>query len=75
MTVFEENFFLHGVENNETGVDIPQNIGKNAGGVAESFIRRGWRAVFALQQSFEKSFYQEKSTMGQKETDCEFPPW
>ncbi|MBU4033216.1 MAG: hypothetical protein KKG34_00330 [Proteobacteria bacterium] len=72
MGVFEKNLFLHGIENDEAGVDIPQHIGENAGGIAEGFLGQGRLAVFAGQQFIEKGLYQEKHTMMEKEVDLNF---
>ncbi|MBU2538540.1 MAG: hypothetical protein KKH22_08870 [Proteobacteria bacterium] len=75
MGVFEKNLFLHGIENDEAGVDIPQNIGENAGGIAEGFLGQGRLAVIAGQQFIEKGLYQEKHTMMEKEIVPGFFPW
>lgn len=59
MGIFEENFFLYGVEDDEASIDIPQHIGEDAGGIAEGVLRQGRVAVFAVQYSAEEGLYQE----------------
>jgi len=75
MGILEKNFFFKGVENDKTGVNIPQNIGKDARLVAVGFLRQRGAIVSAMQQSVKKGFYQKKCTVRQKETDRRFFPW
>jgi hypothetical protein len=75
MGILEENLFPRGVENDKSGVDIPQNIGENAGGVAEGAFQEGRFAVSAGQQSVEKLLYQEKHTVGRRKQASDFPTW
>jgi hypothetical protein len=75
MGIFEKNFFLHGVEDDEPGVDIPQNIGENTGGVAAGLLWQVGSAVPVGQQFVEKGFHQGKHTARQKETSWRFFPW
>ena len=63
VAIFEENFFFRGVENDEAGIDIPQNIGENAGGVAGGAIRQGGGVVFVRQKPVIQGFYQGACTI------------